>query len=1143
MSAYKHLTDLLKICSVLPALAIMPAVAAGTSNDPNAVGQWSGNEYIEEENVKRGGGVLKLAIGDTTYQNDYIQAGLVSGNSISVTKTGGGVANDVYAQGSVLYSQGSLGGISGTFKNNSVNTSAAERSKASANGGAFALYAGTNIKSISGDFIGNSATSKVDGGKYSDENNQVSAGGGAIHIEAQYGNKPVSIGEIDGDFTSNSANGDAYANGGAIYIKGGSDREGNDGFAVNVGMIDGDFSRNSVTATADKGAFVAEAGMKNSTGGAVSIKEENGAATVTIDGDFEYNTVTTNATNAFGGAIYNEGTLTLEDSDFTYNKAASTSGSSRGGAIYNAATNAKGDTVAGSVTINGDVDIIGNSAGWGGAIYNEGDLTLNTANIYGNKAQISEEGKGKGWGGAIYNTGTLNFNAKSGMSASDRVYVKGNTATHVGGAIYNEGTLNFNNVTDDDIVQITFGENSADYGGGAIYNKGDINTLSRVLFQGNSGGIGAAVLNSTDGTIGSIKNSTFAYNTAQTTGGAVHNKGTIETVENVLFQGNRSNNGGAFWNGSGGEVQFENVDFISNGAVITNAVEEKNNLQGGAISNSGTISYINNSTFVGNQAGKQGGAIANALSGGKGTVVLKDVLMDSNVAGDVGGAIYNHDGIVTLSGNNTFVNNFAGGVANDIHNLGTLNITGGVTTMTGGITGDGGVLTISGGAILDIGTASIQQSSIKFDGEGGTLLASLVNEDHYSKLLVDSIDGNADITLKIGSVGEYDVFGKDGVTGITFNYGNLFNVTTSDDNKVIVTTKDVATVAKDNGLANESAAVLVGLANSGNNAMNAMAIRAQDALKEQGGAQYVQAEAKKLLPQDTPVAQSVASSAQSQVLSLAAGRMSGNALVGRSGGDAANMDYGVWAQGLMNHSKYADKFSGDTYGVAVGADALINGKYTVGIGYAYNETDIDATHDMSIDSSSLFVYGQYKPTQWYINAALNYTMANYEESGVAFDWAFDSYKYDVDSFGGQIMTGYDFASGLTPEVGARYLHIATDDYNNGFNVENEDTNYLTGVAGLKYAFEIESDARLKFRPEIRAAATYDFLSDEAVTTVTIPGASAYVLNGERLSRFGGEFGIGLSALYEGWEISVNYDLDLHEDYTSQTGMLKFRYNF
>lgn len=1087
MSAYKHLTDLLKICSVLPALAIMPAVAAGTSNDPNAVGQWSGNEYTQEfeaseDNQGIGGGVLKLATGDT-YQSDYIQAGLVSGNSISVTKTGG--TGDVYAQGSVLYSHGSLGGISGTFKNNSVNTSSAERSKASANGGAFALYAGTNIKSISGDFIGNSATSKYAGtdGKYAD-GNQVSAGGGAIHIEGQYGNKAVSIGEIDGDFTSNSANGDAYANGGAIYIKGGADREGNSGFAVNVGMIDGDFSRNSVTATADKGAFGAEAGMKNSTGGAVSIKEENGAATVKIDGDFEYNTVTTNATNAFGGAIYNEGTLTLADSDFTYNKAASTSGKSYGGAIYNAATNAKGDTVAGSVTINGDVDIIGNSAGWGGAIWNEGKLVFN-----------------------------------------------------------NNGQ------------QVTFGGNSAtvgNAGGGAIYNIGSIDTLSHMLFQGNSADMGGAINNAwfegKGGQIETITNSFFVGNVGKN-GGAIRSNSHIGNITGVRFERNVSANGGALWNGSKGTLnkigsvgKIDDVQFLYNAATASS----KGDRQGGAITNGGVIDLVSNTNFIGNQAGDIGGAIANTVSQADKTptITLQNVLFDSNSAGKNGGAIHNVSGsVVNLMGNNTFVNNFAGGVANDIHNLGTLNITGGVTTMTGGITGDGGVLTISGGAILDIGTASIQQSSIKFDGEGGKLLASLVNEDHYSKLLVDSIDGNADITLIIGSVGEYDVFGKDGVTGITFNHGNLFNVTTSDDNKVIVTTKDVATVAKDNGLANESAAVLVGLANSGNNAMNAMAIRAQDALKEQGGAQYVQAEAKKLLPQDTPVAQSVASSAQSQVLSLAAGRMSGNALVGRSGGDAANMDYGVWAQGLMNHSKYADKFSGDTYGVAVGADALINGKYTVGIGYAYNETDIDATHDMSIDSSSLFVYGQYKPTQWYINAALNYTMANYEESGVAFGRAFDSYKYDVDSFGGQIMTGYDFASGLTPEVGARYLHIATDDYNNGFNVENEDTNYLTGVAGLKYAFEIESDARLKFRPEIRAAATYDFLSDEAVTTVTIPGASAYVLNGERLSRFGGEFGIGLSALYEGWEISVNYDLDLHEDYTSQTGMLKFRYNF
>lgn len=1081
MSAYKHLTDLLKICSVLPALAIMPAVAAETSNNPNAVEQWSGNKYEGAANEKRGGGVLKLTTGDT-YQTDYIRAGLVSGNSISVTKTGG--TGDVFAQGSVLYSNGSLGGISGTFKNNSVNTSSAERSKASANGGAFALYAGTNIKSISGDFIGNSATSKYAGtdGKYAD-GNQVSAGGGAIHIEGQYGNSAVIIGEIDGDFTSNSANGDAYANGGAIYIKGGSDREGNDGFAVNVNMIDGDFSRNSVTATADNGAFVAKSDMKNSTGGAVSIKEENGAATVTIDGDFEYNTVTTNATNAFGGAIYNEGTLTLEDSDFTYNKAASISGKSRGGAIYNAATNAKGDTVAGSVTISGDVDIIGNSAGWGGAIWNEGTLTFN-----------------------------------------------------------NNGQ------------QVTFGGNSAtagNAGGGAIYNIGSIDTLSHMLFQGNSADMGGAInnawLDGKGGQIETITNSFFVGNVGKN-GGAIRSNYHIGSITGVRFERNVSANGGALWNGSFGVLnELGSVDTINDVQFLYNAAtaSSKGDRKGGAITNGGVINLVSNTDFIGNQAGDIGGAIANTVSqaGKTPTITLQNVLFDSNSAGKNGGAIHNVSGsVVNLMGNNTFVNNFAGGVANDIHNLGTLNITGGVTTMTGGITGDTGALTISSGATLDIGTASIQQNNINVQG---TLAADLLNANSFAKISVgedgEFSAGNGSLDFTFGAAGTYDI-GVDLTSEMLKNADNnaLYNVSVSDGN-IVVATKDVATIAKDNGLANESAAVLVGLANSGNNAMNVMAIRAQDALK-QGDAQYVQAETKKLLPQDTPVAQSVASSAQSQVLSLAAGRMSGNALVGRSGGDAANMDYGVWAQGLMNHSKYADKFSGDTYGIAVGADALINGKYTVGIGYAYNETDIDATNDTSIDSSSLFVYGQYKPTQWYINAALNYTMANYTESGVAFGVASD-YEYDVDSFGGQIMTGYDFASGLTPEVGARYLHIATDDYNNGFNVENEDTNYLTGVAGLKYAFEIESDARLKFRPEIRAAATYDFLSDEAVTTVTIPGASAYVLNGERLSRFGGEFGIGLSALYEGWEISVNYDLDLHEDYTSQTGMLKFRYNF
>ena len=59
----------------------------------------------------------------------------------------------------------------------------------------------------------------------------------------------------------------------------------------------------------------------------------------------------------------------------------------------------------------------------------------------------------------------------------------------------------------------------------------------------------------------------------------------------------------------------------------------------------------------------------------------------------------------------------------------------------------------------------------------------------------------------------------------------------------------------------------------------------------------------------------------------------------------------------------------------------------------------------------------------------------------------------------------------------------------------------------------------------------------------MPGIDSYVLSGERLSRISGELGIGIGMNYRGLELSANYDIEAREDYTSQTGRVKFRYNF
>lgn len=1061
MSAYKHLSDLCKICSVLPALAIMPAVAA--VNNPAYVENWSGTT-VEKTDESVPGGILNIAAGENV---GNINAGTVENNKIVLTKTADKGTAEVFGQGAVIYSRGDIAAINGTFKNNSISNTSETATKATANGGAFALYAGTNIGEINGDFIGNSVSSTYSGDGTTEytSGSQISAGGGAMHIEGQYGNSAVKIGTITGNFIGNSATGDGYANGGAIYIKGGADRAGQQGYGVSVDKIVGNFENNSVVAKTGTSA-----NKKASTGGAISIKnaeKDVTGATVNIVGNFTNNSVTTNGTDALGGAIYNEGALTVSG-DFINNIAKSETGAAWGGAINN----------TGDLVIKGGKMITDNSAGFGGAIWNEGNMTFD-----------------------------LEF--------------------------------------DGDNRYIVFGNNqaTAELGaGGAIYNKGTIDNLSHALFQYNSAFQGGAINNNISGVINNISASTFANNNAGwSAGGAIRNQGKIRTMSGLIFRENKSGNGGALWNGTAGSVveSLSDVDFIGNIAISDN---EKAEQQGGAITNAGRINLISDADFTSNQAGVRGGAIANVAPQGESDnyIKLQDTTFTGNIAGQEGGAIWNNaSGVIDFAGDNIFTDNVANGVGNDIHNLGTVNIVSGTTSINGGITGDG-TLTIADGATLDIGTATIQQGTLNLDG---TLAADLINEQAFGHIDVDNFNVGADgkLDLTFGSAGTYDFGGVIASDKITYKDG-IYNVDV-DGSNIIVSTKTVDEITESANLTTGAAIALVGLANSDNIAMNIASLNAQNALNN-GDIEYIENESAKLLAEDKPVAQSVATSVQNQVLSLATSRMAGGAAMGRSGGDLADVEYGAWAQGLMNRTKYADKFNGDTNGIAVGADALIGGKYIIGIGYAYNTTDVNSsTRDTDITSNSLFLYGQYKPNKWYVNAALNYTMANYTEMTTAFGAMFNL-EYDVDSFGGQVMTGYDFASGLTPEIGARYLHVSRDAYNNGlFDIASSDTDYLTGVAGLKYAFTIESQARLKFRPEIRAAATYDFMSDVAIANVSVPGAGSYVVTGERLSRLGGEFGIGLSALYEGMEISINYDLDLHEHYTSQTGMVKFRLDF
>ena len=817
-----------------------------------------------------------------------------------------------------------------------------------------------------------------------------------------------------------------------------------------------------------------------------------------------------------GGAIANTfATTDISGTTFTKNTAAA-----NGGAIYN------------HKFINADAE--GTDTGLGGV------MTIRNS--------VFSENSAKAWGGAIFNSGTLTL--------GDGVSFTGNSA-NFGGAVWNQGTLKAEAGT-------KFIGNKATKAGGALYNEDNttINSLAGILFENNTATMGGAINNAWrnkgKGTLAakieSISQSRFVNNsTTQSEGGAIRNQGIIGEIKETVFDSNIAGEGGALWNGSLGQVGvIDDVDFINNKATLKNLSGEPG--QGGAIANRNKTDddkiaiTIKDSRFVGNQAAALGGAIANMKPNGDkaGTVKMQitDATFTGNTAGEFGGAIYNYeDAETTLAGENTFTGNMAGGVGNDIHNLGKLAVTGGTTTIDGGITGDG-ALTIADGATLNIGTTTVQQKELTLDGTVG---ATIIGANNYGKLLAETYKGNGKVSLNVATTGTYNIFGENANEYTVVDAGAIYDVTKGDNGAITIATKKVEEIAAGAGLTNTAANTVAALANADNDLANIASLNVQQALRN-GDTDYIETESAKANPVDKPVVQSVAQSVQGAVMTLAANRMAGApsaGTMGRSGGDLSDADYGVWAQGMFNKSKFNGQFNGYTRGVSAGVDALIDKQYTIGLGYAFGHSDVHANggRDTEIDSNSIFAYAQYKPSEWFVNAALNYTMSKYTETVDAFGVRLKS-DYDTDAFGGQVMTGYDFASGLTPEIGLRYLHVTQDSYNNGLNhVSSDDTDFLTGIAGMKYRFAIENDSVINWFPELRAAATYDFVSDRAMSTVTMPGAASYVIDGDRLSRFGGEFGIGLTAEYNGLEISLVYDLNLHKDYTSQTGMAKFRYEF
>ena len=377
-----------------------------------------------------------------------------------------------------------------------------------------------------------------------------------------------------------------------------------------------------------------------------------------------------NAADSYGGAVFNNGELVVSDSVFDSNDIVNRGSASvdyGGAAIYNwydgtltvsgsnFTNNIKnyknGDRLVGAVATIGDATIsdsyfVNNAGRWGGAISASGYLIagddVNTLTVSGSTFKEN---------GGLYGAGI--FVAGSDFTVSDCVFDK-NTAFGKG-----DMTPNNNNgaaivVTDTGkditgaITGSNFTNNKAQYGGAIYICEGNI-AISDSLFENNSADVegGAIDIDSAiNNPVVTVENSKFVNNTPQ----AIHNskelhlgietftdlQNAIDLVDGILTLDSdiamTDDEAAGFVNGV---AINKNIRIDGKGHTI----DAKNLGRIFSIGEGFTVT-LTNATLINGRA-VEGGAIYN-----DGSLTLSDVKLSDNAADSYGGAVFNNGELV-----------------------------------------------------------------------------------------------------------------------------------------------------------------------------------------------------------------------------------------------------------------------------------------------------------------------------------------------------------------------------------------------------------------------------------------------------------------------------------------------------------------
>lgn len=805
-----------------------------------------------------------------------------------------------------------------------------------------------------------------------------------------------------------------------------------------------------------------------------------------------------------------------------------------------------------------------------GSVANQGELTVSNALTSSvdikNAGTITLDkgytGNGNYLGNDFASNKDTTINIKGDVSLDNNARIVAATANDLGSVkITDAGNITLRNGSTIDAVNLNISGKSADEK--AIITIGGNNpsagreTDKNEQWRNNSYILGYGDTSIKNANIslengGMLIQGAKGTNEAPDTGTMTLNNSEVKVAEGALIKAT-----------NGSDVALENASVDLNGGIIdakisvdTNSKINVNNAGSTikTLAGAGTLN-INANTSVSTLFGSA--SKIGILAVKEGSTFILDSLDEVKENADEGidgrDAVKLEAGKMEVSGTAIVADNNANTITyTKVNNGGTLDL--GYNTFSSNVTMDAG-------STLNVGVKNADKAP------AGELTHGNINGDLTVNAPGDEGAANASMNLiiaadtKFGDESKINLATGGNLDNLVVNNNLLYNLEGVEDGKITgteikVSKKDssevAAGVAANGANSNQAGTIAAFVDGLSGNAQADNITNQISTLVQSGNVKGAARLAKEVAPVAAPVAQSQVTETTNQVFGAVATRLSGgsvsSAAEGKSSGDSVFERAAMWVQGLFNKSKYdgSNDFKTDSTGLALGAEKYLNSDVKVGAGYAYTNSDVkQGDRKIDVDTHTAFVYGEYKPSDWYVNGIASYNWGDYDEK----KYGGLSGKYDVNSIALQAMTGYDFhmnGAVVTPEAGLRYINIHQDSYTDtaGQRVSENSSDYLTGIVGAKIKKDYTLSNGMNIRPEARLAMTYDLVNDNSNASVMLANGSAYQVRGEALDRFGVEAGVGLTAeVDDNVEVSLGYEGKFRDHYKDHTGLLNAKYKF